>query len=96
MPFSKFPCFLGIVKKIDSFTAEAYSHLSNHKGSKVQVGGFVAIIPGVEVGHNSDFPTVSTPALRGSQIHEFSYQPFQLPRDQLNLSGEFSEGFTIF
>lgn len=23
------------------------------------------------MGHNSDFPTVSTPALKGSQIHEF-------------------------
>ena len=37
-------CLLGIVRKIDNFTAEAYSHLSHHKGSKV-LGG-AATIPG--------------------------------------------------
>ena len=87
--------FLGIVKKIDSFTAEAYSHLSNHKGSKVQVGGLVAIIPGVEVGHNLISPRFPPPPWENPK--SMSFLP-TLPITSGSAKFEWwnIEGFTIF
>ena len=43
--FLKIGCLSGIVKKIDHFTAEAYSQLSHHKGSKV-FGGVATFVAG--------------------------------------------------